>query len=145
VIFKPCHALRASIGIGAAYDLVAGVSIAVALEPLSRLLPIPYPLEPFYARLCGVLLAGLGVLYSLAYFDIEQHLRIVAAAVLVRTAGGLFLAGYVLWPGAPWFFLVFGGIDLAFAAWHLVLLHTEARTPFWPLLFRGRLGGDSLP
>ncbi len=139
----PFPALRLSMGVGAAYDLLTGATIALLLEPLSRVLPIPFPAEPLYARLCGVLICGLGLFYLFAFLAIDRFLRNVAGAIAVRTAGGLFLIGYVTGVGGPGFLAVFGGIDLAFALWHLALLRLEARLPFWPLLVRGDSAGGA--
>lgn len=122
---------------GAAYDLAVGLVIVTALEPLSRLLPIPFPTEPFYARMQGVLLIGLGTFYAFAAHDLDRNLRNVAGAIAIRTLGGLYLVGYVLTGTIAPFFSFFGAVDLAFGAWHLVLLRKERKASFWPLLLRG--------
>lgn len=123
--------------VGAAYDFAVGLSIVAALEQLSRVLPIPFPSEPFYARMQGVLLMGLGVFYAFAAHDLERNLRNVAGAIAVRTAGGLYLGIYALTGAIAPFFLAFAAADLAFAAWHAWLLRAERSARFLPLLLRG--------
>lgn len=129
--------LRASMVVGTVYDLVVGLTIVVALKPLSAVVPIPFPAEPFYARMQGVLLMGLGVFYAFAAMDLERNLRNVAGAVLIRLVGGGYLVGYALAADISWFFHVFGALDLAFGAWHLALLRGERGIAFAPLLLRG--------
>jgi hypothetical protein len=129
--------LRISMIAGASYDVMVGLVLVVALEPLSRLLPIPFPAEPFYARMLGVLLAGLGVFYAFAAHDLERNLRCVAGAILIRLAGGGYLVAYAALSDIAPFFYVFGAADLAFGAWHLMLLHRERRIGWLPLLLRG--------
>ncbi len=123
--------------VGAAYDLVLGAAVVTALEPLSRILPIPFPGEPFYARTQGVLLIGLGIFYAFAAHDLERSLRNVAGAIAARTMGGVYLIGYAWLEDVSWFFAVFGAADLLFAIWHWVLLRVEIKTGFWELLLFG--------
>lgn len=115
--------LRLSLLVGAIYDIAAGLSIAVALQLLSQILPIPYPHEPIYARLCGVLMMGLGALYGAAALTIPYSMTSVFVAIAIRTVGGIFLLV------APFFdttisrfMAVFGAIDLFFAIWTFVAL-----------------------
>jgi len=130
--------LRFSMTCGAAYDLAVGAAIALALRGLAAVLPIPYPQEPFYARMLGVLLVALGVFYAFAAHDLERNLRIVAGAIVARVVGGLYLVACAASGEIAPFFHVFGGVDLAFGIWHLVLLRSERRTAFLPLLLHGR-------
>lgn len=123
---------------GSIYDFVLGLSILCALEFLGRILPIPFPSEPFYARTQGVLLLGLGTFYAFAALDLAQNIRNVAGAIVARTVGGMYVATYPLFDAqVSSFFIVFGVLDLAWAALHLYLLHREGVARFWPLLLRG--------
>jgi hypothetical protein len=130
--------LRRSMIAGATYDFALGLAILCALELQALLLPIPLPSEPFYARTQGALLLGLGTFYAFAAHDLERNLRNVAGAITARAAGGLYICAYPLCDASvsPWF-LLFGGIDLAWAALHLFLLRRENIARFWPLLLRG--------
>lgn len=129
--------LRTSMVVGATYDLLVGATIVVALEPLSKLLPIPFPTEPFYARMQGVLLIGLGVFYAFAAHDLERNLRNVAGAIVIRLLGGAYLHASVVCADVAPFFHVFAAVDVALGLVHLWLLRTERRARFWPLLLRG--------
>lgn len=129
--------LQRSMQVGAVYDIVVGLTIVTALEPLSRVLPIPFPSEPFYARMQGILLIGLGVLYALPALDLERNLRVVAGAIFVRAVGGGYLLGYTATGTIAPFFYVFALADLAFAIWHWILLRKERGIGFTRLLLRG--------
>lgn len=133
------NGLRLSMGVGAVYDAALGLAIVLALEPLSRVLPIPFPAEPFYARMQGVLLLGLALFYAFAALDLERNLRIAAGAVAVRSVGGAYLLGYAATGAIAPCFLLFGAADLAFAVWHLAMMR-RAGVRFWPLLLRGEAG-----
>ncbi|MBK9384894.1 MAG: hypothetical protein IPN34_08775 [Planctomycetes bacterium] len=132
--------LRRSMIAGAIYDFALGLSILGALELLALVLPIPFPAEPFYARTQGALLLGLGTFYAFAAHDLQRNLRNVAGAIVARTAGGLYISIYPLCdPSVSPFFLLFGGLDLLWAALHLYLLRRERVARFWPLLWRGEV------
>lgn len=120
--------LRTSLLAGAAYDLAVGLSIVAALRPLSTVLPIPYPAEPIYARLCGVLLAGLGALYGATALALPHSALAARVAMLIRLGGGAFLvAAPLVDAGVPPFLAVFGAVDLAFAVWLAIALRIAAR------------------
>jgi hypothetical protein len=129
--------LSRSMAAGSLYDGVLGLSILLALEPLSRILPIPFPSEPFYARMHGIFLLGLCLVYALPAIDLERHLRLVAVAILIRLGGGLYVIGYAATGEIAPFFHLFGAIDVVFGLWHLGLLHTERRAGVFDTL-RGR-------
>ena len=130
--------LRVSMQVGALYDLLLGLSIVMILEPLSTILPIPYPAEPFYARVVGVLLVALAGFYAMTAAELDRHIRNVGAAVFARTFGGLYLLIYAtLDASVSWFFIVFGTLDLIFALWHTILLHKEAGIPLLTLIWHG--------
>lgn len=129
--------LKRSMAVGAVYDIVVGLTIVTALEPLSRVLPIPFPSEPFYARMQGILLIGLGVLYALPAVDLKRNLRVVAGAIFVRAVGGGYLLCYTATGTIAPFFYAFALADLSFAIWHSVLLRKEHGIGFARLLLRG--------
>jgi len=112
--------LRTALLVGGAYDLVVGLAIVLALRFLSQILPIPFPTEPIYARLCGVLLLGLAGFYTTTALTLPNSLPSVIAALGIRTLGGLYLAATpMLHPEAPPFLAMFGVVDLFFAGWLL--------------------------
>lgn len=122
------NALRLALFAGAIYDIVAGLSIAIAIRPLSQILPIPLPAEPIYARLCGVLLTGLGTLYAAAALSIPYSMGSVKVAVGIRASGGVFLLFAPFFDSAiPRFLAVFGAIDLFFGIWTFVALRIGTR------------------
>lgn len=134
----PAPWLRRSMLAGAIYDLLLGLSIVGALQVLGQLLPIPFPSEPFYARTQGVLLLGLATFYAFAALDLERNIRNVAGAIVARTVGGLYVGCYPFFDSeVSAFFVVFGLLDLAWAALHIYLLKREHVGHFWPLLLRG--------
>jgi len=123
--------------VGATYDIIVGVIIVTALRPLSTITPIPFPDEPFYARMQGVLLLGLGIFYAFAAHDLERNLRNVAGAIAIRLIGGGYLIAYTALGDISWFFYLFGIGDVLFGAWHYVLLRRERGVFFLPLFLRG--------
>lgn len=123
-------ALSRSMAVGSCYDAALGLSIVLALEPLSKVLPIPFPSEPFYARMQGVFLIGLAVFYALPALDLERHLRVVAGAIFLRLLGGAYVIGYAATGEIAPFFHLFGAADLAFGIWHWALLVKERRVGF---------------
>lgn len=129
--------LRASMIVGATYDILVGLIIVAALRPLSTITPIPFPDEPFYARMQGVLLIGLGIFYAFAAHDLERNLRNVAGAIAIRLIGGGYLFAYTALGDISWFFYLFGISDVLFGAWHYVLLRKERGIRLLPLLTRG--------
>ena len=121
--------------VGAVYDALLGLGIVLFLHRLSQLLSIPYPGEPIYARMTGVLLIGLAIFYGFAAHQVDRSLRNVAGAILIRALGGFYLIAYTLMGGVPKIFFLFGLVDLIFATWHWTLLRGRAR--FWKLLLSG--------
>ena len=122
------NALRAALLVGAAYDFVVGLLIAAALQLLSTILPIPFPTEPIYARLCGVLLMGLGAFYATTALTLPQSKLSVLAAIGIRTVGGGFLTlAPLVDRGIAPFLAVFGAVDLVFALWFWIALRAASR------------------
>lgn len=115
--------LRAALFAGAIYDILVGLAIVFALRGLSQILPIPFPAEPLYARLCGVLLAGLGALYGAAAVTIPFSMASIYVAIAIRAAGGLFLLIVPFFDESiARFFAVFGAVDLFFGLWTYIAL-----------------------
>lgn len=130
--------LSTSMAFGSIYDAVLGLSIVFALEPMSRILPIPFPAEPFYARMQGIFLIGLAVFYALPALDLERHLRVVAGAIFLRLLGGAYVIGYAATGEISPFFHAFGAADLAFGLWHWLLLRKERGAGFLETLLGRR-------
>jgi hypothetical protein len=112
--------LRASLVLGALYDLGFAALMVLAPQVPARLFALPLP-EHFYLWLTAVLLSMLAVLYLVAAEDPRRYSAVVVVASLGRCAGALALglgaasrpdlAG--LWPLAA--------ADLAFGVVHGLL------------------------
>jgi hypothetical protein len=126
--FRFLTLLRASLLVGALYDLAfAGLMVAAPGVP-ARLLHLPLPPLPraaFYLWVMAVLLAMLAALYYLAARDTRRYSGIVVVAICGRLLGGLAMAAAALrgpdlaglWPLAA--------ADLGFGIAHAVF--------WWPL------------
>lgn len=117
--------LRASLVLGALYDLVLAAALLAAPGRACAWLAVPPPVEPFYLALAGVFLAMLGACYLLTASDIRRYFdllpifilwRLAASAVFAwsawrnpRLAGLFFLAaadaGLALFHAGPWWVL----------------------------------------
>ncbi len=110
--------LRASLVLGALYDLAFAAMMVLAPQLPARLLSLPLPGERFYLWLLAVLLAMLAVLYLVAAEDPRRYSAVVGVAALGRCAGAAVFALAAqgrpelcgLWPLA--------GVDLAFGVAH---------------------------
>ena len=113
--------LRASLVLGALYDLGFAALMVAAPRLPARVLSLPLPGERFYLWLLAVLLAMLAVLYLVAAEDPRRYSAVVVVAALGRCAGAAALAlGTLgrpelagLWPLAA--------ADLAFGVAHGLL------------------------
>lgn len=116
--FLAVRLLRASLVLGALYDLGFAASMVLAPQLPARLLSLPLPGERFYLSVLAVLLSMLALLYLVAAEDPRRYSAVVLVAALGRCAGAAAfalaaagrpdLAG--LWPLA--------GIDLGFGVVH---------------------------
>jgi hypothetical protein len=123
------NALRVALFVGSFYDFVLGLAITVGLQWLALLVPIPYPADPVYARLCGVLLMGLAVFNAAAGITLPSSIPSVHASIAIRTAGALFLlAAPVFDKGVAPFLAIFGALDGVFALWTLGTLRRALRS-----------------
>ncbi len=84
--------LRASLVLGALYDLGFAASMLFVPELPARWFSLPLPGEPFYLWLIAVLLAMLAGLYVAAARDPRRHSAIIVVAILGRAAGALVFA-----------------------------------------------------
>jgi hypothetical protein len=119
--FLSLRLLRASLVLGALYDLAFAATMVLLPQLPARVLSLPLPGERFYLYALAVLLSMLGILYLVAAEDPRRYSAVVVVAALGRCAGALAfalcalgrpdLAG--LWPLAA--------IDLAFGLVHGVL------------------------
>jgi type IV secretory pathway VirB3-like protein len=110
--------LRASLVLGALYDLAFAATMVAAPQLPARLLSLPLPGEGFYLSILAVLLTMLAVLYLVAAEDPRRYSAVVLVGVAGRCAGAAALALAArgrpelagLWPLA--------GADLAFGLAH---------------------------
>jgi hypothetical protein len=122
--FRFLTLLRASLVIGAVYDVSFAVLMLAAPQLPARLLHLPLPPLPagaFYLWVMATLLCMLAAVYILAARDTRRYSGIVVVAIAGRIAGGLLmtlaairgpdLAG--LWPLAA--------ADLGFGLAHAML------------------------
>jgi hypothetical protein len=79
--------LRASLVLGALYDLGFAAFMVLAPQVPARLLALPLPGERFYLSLLAVLLSMLAVLYLAAAEDPRRYTAVVLAAACGRCAG----------------------------------------------------------
>ena len=110
--------LRASLVLGALYDLAFAVTMVVAPQLPARLLSLPLPGERFYLSILAVLLTMLAILYLAAAEDPRRYSAVVLVAALGRCAGAGALA--LAARGRPelaglW---ALAGADLAFGLAH---------------------------
>lgn len=120
--------LRTALCVGALYDLVLGFSIVVGLQWLALLLPVPYPADPVYARLCGVLLIGLGSFQGAAGITLPSSIPSVHVTIAIRLFGALFLlAAPVVDRSVAPFLAIFGAVDGIFGLWVLGTLRRALR------------------
>lgn len=116
--FRFLTLLRASLVLGALWDVAFALLLGFAPEPSARLFGLPLPPLPegaFYLWVLAVLLLMLAALYVLAARDPRRYSGILAVAIGGRLLGGavlLLAAGRVpgLYPMAA--------ADLAFGAAH---------------------------
>ena len=84
--------LRATLVLGALYDLAFAAFMLLAPQVPARLLSLPLPGERFYLAILAVLLAMLGVLYLVAAEDPRRYSAVVVVAALGRCAGAVAFA-----------------------------------------------------
>lgn len=116
--FLALRLLRASLVLGALYDLGFAGSMVLAPQLPARMFSLPLPGERFYLSLLAVLLSMLALLYLVAAQDPRRYSAVVLVAALGRCAGAAALALAAvdrpdlagLWPLA--------GIDLGFGLVH---------------------------
>ena len=110
--------LRASLVLGALYDLGFAALMLLAPQLPARILQLPLPAERFYLSILAVLLAMLALLYLVAAEDPRRYSAVVVVAALGRCAGAVAFAASAfgrpdlqgLWPLA--------GVDLGFGLVH---------------------------
>lgn len=113
--------LRASLVLGALYDLVFAALMVLAPQLPARLLQLPLPGERFYLSILAVLLTMLALLYLVAAEDPRRYSAVVVVAALGRCAGAVAFGASAfgrpdlqgLWPLAA--------VDLGFGLVHAFL------------------------
>lgn len=87
--------LRASLVVGALYDLVLSAALLVAPGRVCVWLAVPPPTEAFYLlALAGVFLAMFGGCHLLAASDIRRYFDLVAIFILGRLAAAAVFAWF---------------------------------------------------
>jgi len=93
--FRFLALLRASLVLGALWDVVFAVLLAFAPEASARMFDLPLPPLPegaFYLWIFAVVLLMLAALYILAARDTRRYSGIVGVAIGGRILGGLVLS-----------------------------------------------------
>jgi hypothetical protein len=114
--------LRASLLLGALYDLVFAAAMIFAPQVPSRLLRVPLPGEPFYLWVMAVLLAMLATLYIAAAHDPRRYTAVILVAIVGRLAGAAaFVVAAITRPGLGGLWAC-AAADAAFGLAHAVLV-----------------------
>lgn len=113
--------LRASLLLGAAYDLGFAALMVLAPELPARTFGLPLPGEPFYLWLMAVLLTMLAALYLQAARDPRRYSAVVVVAAAGRCLGALAFAAAAHGRPALAGLWILAGADLAFGVAHGVL------------------------
>lgn len=108
--------LRASLVLGALYDLVFALGMWFAPELPARLLDLPVA-PPFFLWVTATLLTMLAVLYLVAARDTRRYSAIVAVAIAGRLVGGALLALAAVRSGLSGLYPL-AAADLAFGLAH---------------------------
>lgn len=104
--------LGAALAFGAAYDALFAVAILLCGRPAAALLRLPFPDDPVFLYLNGVLLLLIAAIYAVAAREPERY----RAIGLVSCAGrvlGFALFAWAWTSGRPVTFLALGFADLA--------------------------------
>jgi hypothetical protein len=113
--------LRASLVLGALWDVVFAVLLAAAPEASARAFDLPLPPLPegaFYLWIFAVVLLMLAALYLLAARDTRRYSGIVAVAIGGRILGGLVLLFAALRPSGVPGLIPMAAADLGFGIAH---------------------------
>ena len=119
--FRALKLLRASLVLGALYDLGFALAVVAFPAPAAEMLELPLPGERFYLWILATSLLMLASLYFLAARDPRRYSAVILVAIVGRTLGAVaFGAGAVGRPelGSLWYL---AAADLSFAVAHGVL------------------------
>lgn len=119
--FRFLTLLRASLVLGALWDVVFALLLAFAPEASARIFELPLPPLPagaFYLWILGVILLMLAAMYLLAARDTRRYSGIVAVAIGGRLLGGLVLLLAVLRPSGVPGLMPMAAADLGFGIAH---------------------------
>ncbi len=116
--------LRISLVVGAVYDLLLAVLLAVRPGLLEQLFGIPLPGEDFYIWLISLFLLILAAVYALAAYDPASYYGNVLVAIGARFAASLVLVAGGLQGDIPGLYPLAAG-DFAFFVVHAVF--------WWPV------------
>lgn len=118
--FRSLQLLRASLVLGAVYDLGFALAMVVAPELPGRLLSLPLPGTDFYLWLMATFLTMLAALYLLAAQDPRRYSAVIGVAIGGRTVGALaFVLAALGDPGLGGLYPL-AAADLFFAVAHAV-------------------------
>jgi hypothetical protein len=119
------RAVGGVLAVGAAYDGVFALAILLAPRPAAALLRLPFPADPVFLYLNGVLLAILAGVYAAAARDPRRYGAVAPVSAVGRVAGfGLFAWAWS--GGRPAIFLALGLADLAIGVVTLALWRRAA-------------------
>ena len=113
--------LAASLCAGAAWDVFFGLGALYFPGAISSLTGIAVPGDRVFLSLCGVLLLILAGFYLVSARALRRAPELAGMAAAGRFLGFLFFLR-VWWGGHATIYLVFGLVDLLFAAAHAALL-----------------------
>ncbi len=114
--------LRMSLIAGSLYDAAFAIVNLIVPSLGARALGIALPADELYLRFTGVFLIILALFYLLPAIHPGRYLGNVAAAIIGRTLGAIFLFAAVIGWGRPQIFLLLGAGDLLFAILHAIFL-----------------------
>lgn len=118
--FRMLRFLRASLVLGALYDLAFAAMMVVAPGPVAGLLGLPLPGAPFYLWLLATLLAMLAALYLIAARHPRRYDAVIVVAIAGRWIGALAFAVAALRGSGLGALYLLAAADAAFGSAHAV-------------------------
>lgn len=118
---KALKNLVISLWVGAIWDWIL-VVIILFFPGLLSLFKIPYPKEMMYFRFSALPLFTLPFFYIQAALNPLKEKAILIGTLIARFSGFLFFLIHYIFFKEPFFFFVFGIIDLFFFSWHYLFI-----------------------
>lgn len=116
--FRALKLLRASLVLGALYDLGFALAFVAFPEPAAELLDLPLPGASFYLWILATFLLMLASLYLLAARDPRRYSAVILVAVVGRTLGAAVFTAAALGRPEPGTLWSLAATDLFFALAH---------------------------